>query len=138
MKYLENKTRVVLNQPPSLRGLKGTIVGRTTEYHPIIGATYIIQPDVPSLIRSDEYPYDFFGVSECTFDVIPKEKYTDLQEMILDYLNQPGAIQTLEAIRNHCNRFIQIHTHEISREVWKMNEMGLLAVISGKITPLRK
>jgi hypothetical protein len=133
MEYLPNKTRIILNQPEHLKGLKGTIVGRVNSSQPFIGASYIIQLDIPSRINSEGYPYDFFATFECCFDVIPQEEVTSLQDMILDYLNQPGVIGTVEAIRNHCKIY---HTHEISREIWRMNDKGLIAVISGKITPL--
>jgi hypothetical protein len=70
MNYLPQGTRIRRKENHPLPGLVGTIVGRATQGQPVIGASYIIQPDDPSQVKSDEYPYDFLVSFECEFEVI--------------------------------------------------------------------
>jgi hypothetical protein len=55
---------------PPLKGLTGTVVGRSTIDQPVIGSGYIIKPDNPELIKSEDYDYDYMTAFACQFDVI--------------------------------------------------------------------
>jgi hypothetical protein len=70
MNYLPQGTRIRRKENHPLPGLVGTIVGRATQEQPVIGANYIIQPDDPSQVNSEEYPYDFLVSFECEFEVV--------------------------------------------------------------------
>ena len=63
---------------------------------------------------------------------------TLLRELILNYLNLPECVGTIEGIHHYCLHVRNSHyyNYEISREVWKMNSEGLLIVRSGKILPI--
>ncbi len=65
MENLKQGTRVEFDVQ-SLKG-KGTIVGIATNGHPIIGKSYIIEPDEK---LSDVYDYSHFVAWECDFTVI--------------------------------------------------------------------
>jgi hypothetical protein len=64
---------------------------------------------------------------------------TLLRELILNYLNLPECVWTIEGIYHYCLHVRNSHyyNYEISREVWKMNSEGLLSVLSGKIYPIK-
>ncbi len=74
MTYLKSGTTVELNQPAHLKGLVCKVLGRTTEYQPVIGTNYILKPLDPSQLYSEDYPYEYMGAFECMFDVIGEMK----------------------------------------------------------------
>lgn len=66
MEYLKQGTRVEFDIQ-SIKG-KGTIVGASTNGQPIIGKSYIIEPD--EKLQSDVYDYTHFVACEYQFKVI--------------------------------------------------------------------
>lgn len=66
MKYLKQGTRIQFDID-SLKG-KGTIVGVATIGQPLIGRSYIIEPD--EKLKSDVYDYSHFVAWECQFKII--------------------------------------------------------------------
>jgi hypothetical protein len=71
-----------MNQPPHLKGLKGMIAGRITEGQPIIGANYIIKPDIAENVISEAYPYEYFSAFECMFDLEQPKKVVSLYDTL--------------------------------------------------------
>ena len=66
MENLKQGTRVEFDVQ-SFKG-KGTIVGVATNGQPIIGKSYIIEPD--EKLKSESYDYSHFVAWECQFKVI--------------------------------------------------------------------
>lgn len=66
MEDLKQGTRIEFDVQ-SFKG-KGTIVGVATSGQPIIGKSYIIEPD--EKLKSDVYDYTHFVAWECQFTVI--------------------------------------------------------------------
>jgi hypothetical protein len=62
---------------------KGTIVGVATNGSPIIGKSYIIEPD--EKLKSDVYDYTHFVAWETQFVVIPSDIPNFPDEEYLDY-----------------------------------------------------
>jgi hypothetical protein len=102
MTYLKAKTRVVMNQPPHLKGLRGIIVGRATDGQPIIGVNYIIKPDGDWTVNSDTYPYEYFTAFECMFDLEKPEKVFTLYDALKTKhgFTSDGAEDICETVKN--------------------------------------
>ena len=75
MDHLKYGTIVRLNQPEHLKGMTGKVVGRATEYQPVIGASYILKSAENSTFYSQEYRYEYITAFECMFDVVYVPKF---------------------------------------------------------------
>lgn len=72
MGHLKYGTIVRLNQPEHLKGMTGEVVGRATDYQPVIGASYILKS---AEFYSQEYRYEYITAFECMFDVVYVPKF---------------------------------------------------------------
>lgn len=67
MEKIKQGQRVEFNVHDKLQGV-GKIVGKAKEDLPIVGGTYIIEPDEP--IINESYPYTHFVLFENQFKLI--------------------------------------------------------------------
>lgn len=113
MQNLPQGTRIRMNDDQPLPGVTGTIVGRCTEGQPVIGPSYIIRPDDPSLVNCDQYPYDFFSAFECMFTVVddpivPRVAFIEVETTVKDFMEfwrdeeDEGVEPTQEDYENFC------------------------------------
>jgi hypothetical protein len=76
--FLRAGTKVKFNQPPHLNGAKGEIVGLSATPKPEekCGILYIIKclDTEAKIYDKKSYPYDYFVLYECMFDVIEETK----------------------------------------------------------------
>jgi hypothetical protein len=63
-------TKIKIKDNEPLNGIVGTIVGKSTQDQPVIGATYIIRPQDFTQVYSEDYPYHYITCFECQFDII--------------------------------------------------------------------
>ena len=73
---LKQNTIIFYNINNTLQGY-GKIVGQSTIHQPIIGAQYIIEPDIP--ITNQVYPYSHFAIYETNFKVVPIKEIRKLK-----------------------------------------------------------
>jgi len=52
--------------------MTGEVVGRATDYQPVIGASYILKS---AEFYSQEYRYEYITAFECMFDVVYVPKF---------------------------------------------------------------
>ena len=76
MENLKQNTIVYFDLDGQFKGY-GKIVGQSTIHQPIIGAQYIIEPDIP--ITNQVYPYSHFAIYETNFKVVPIKEIRKLK-----------------------------------------------------------
>ena len=74
---LKYGTKIKMHSTEPFADIVGHVVGKSTEYQPVLGAGYIIASHNLSefgsgLIDEVHYPYTHFAAFECQFDVLEK------------------------------------------------------------------